>query len=283
MATIIVTDTGSDLLPAEAKRYGIELVPLWLLFGNERFRDGFDIDRETFFRRLKAEKELPKTEPATAAEFDGVFKRLVGAGNDVVVLPLSSALSKTYENACTAASPYAGKVHVVDTKAGSGLLMLISIYAAELAAGGVSAVEVAVRSQRGRLRGQAYFVMPDVTFLGRTGRLPKAVVALGSMLNVSLILRMTETGEVGPAGQTRNFEKCQEMMVDIVMRNLGDAQKPRFSVTHAHAPEAAAALLARLKGKLPPGSPEPIMTEAAGTISANLGAGALGVCAIVPS
>ena len=54
MATVIVTDSGSDLPRDEAQRLGIEIVPVWIIFGEERFRDGIDIDRATFFSRMKA-------------------------------------------------------------------------------------------------------------------------------------------------------------------------------------------------------------------------------------
>jgi fatty acid-binding protein DegV len=49
MATTIVTDSGCDLSRSEADALGIEIVPVWILFGEERYRDGIDIDRKTFF------------------------------------------------------------------------------------------------------------------------------------------------------------------------------------------------------------------------------------------
>lgn len=281
MATVVVTDTSSDISPAEARKHGIELVPLYVLMNSQKLRDGFDIDAPTFFSRMAAEKELPKTEPASVDDFASVFSRLTSSGNDVVCSVLSKALSETYNNASQAAAKFPGKVHVLDTKAGSGLLMLMTLYAAELAAGGMSAPEIVTRVDRVKLKGQAYFVMSDVTFLGRTGRLPKAVVALGSMLNVSLILRLDENGGIAPAGQTRNFEKSQEMMVDVVIRHLGDGARPRSAVQHANSPEAAKKLIDLLVRKLPAGSPAPILANIGATTSANLGPGTLGVTAIV--
>ena len=281
MATVVVTDTSSDITPTEARRLGIELIPLYVHMGGQKLRDGYDIDAATFFSRMAADKELPKSEPASVDDFVAVFTRLTGAGNDVVCSVVSKALSETYNNASKAAEKFPGKVFVLDTKAGSGLLMLMTMYAAELAAAGATPAEIIAKVDRAKLKGQAYFVMSDVTFLGRTGRLPKAVVALGSMLNVSLILRLDENGGVAPAGQTRNFEKSQEMMVDVVIRHLGDGARPRCTVQHANAPEAAKVLYDLLVRKLPPGSPDPIMANIGATTSANLGPGTLGVTAIV--
>ncbi|MHB8462848.1 MAG: DegV family protein [Vulcanimicrobiaceae bacterium] len=281
MATVVVTDTSSDITPTEARRLGIELIPLYVHMGGKKLRDGYDIDAATFFARMAADKELPKSEPASVDDFVAVFTRLTSAGNDVVCSLVSKALSETYNNASKAAEKFPGKVFVLDTKAGSGLLMLMTMYAAELAAAGAKPAEIIAKVDRTKLKGQAYFVMSDVTFLGRTGRLPKAVVALGSMLNVSLILRLDENGGVAPAGQTRNFEKSQEMMVDVVIRHLGDGARPRCAVQHANAPEAAKALHDLLVRKLPSGSPDPIMATIGATTSANLGPGTLGVTAIV--
>ena len=55
MPTTIITDSGSDISRSEGQRLGIEIIPVWIIFGEERFKDGIDIDRETFFARMKAE------------------------------------------------------------------------------------------------------------------------------------------------------------------------------------------------------------------------------------
>ena len=130
--TVIVTDSGSDLTQDEAHRLGIELVPVWIIFGEERFRDGIDIDRATFFARM-AKGENPRTEPATPEQFRETFAKIVGAGNEAVLITLASQISKSFDIASEVAKEFGGKVAVVNSRGASGLETLLAMYALELA------------------------------------------------------------------------------------------------------------------------------------------------------
>src|SRR6185312_12192340 len=104
MAVAVVTDSAADMSAAQAREYGVEVVPLWVIFGNERLRDGIDISRDAFYRRFAESKELPHSEPLDAGGFETIFRRHVDAGRDVVAPIVGSKLSKTYENAAAAAA-----------------------------------------------------------------------------------------------------------------------------------------------------------------------------------
>ncbi len=280
MATVIVTDSGCDLTPEEAARYGIEVIPVSILFGAERLRDGIDIDRATFHRRV-ANGEHATTEPAPVEEYEQAFRRIALAGNDAVVISLSSAISKAYENALAAARTV-GNVHVIDSHGASGIESLLAMYAVELAKSGSSAAEIVDKLDVRKLKGCAYFAVPDMTQLGKSGRLPKAVVALGSMLNVSLVLRMTEAGSIAPAGQSRNFDKTRELMVDAVVRSIAHAPSARIAIAHVQDPDSAELLRKSIESKLGHAPIQEFVHESTLTIAAHLGPGAVGVFAIVP-
>ncbi|MDP9110269.1 MAG: DegV family protein, partial [Candidatus Eremiobacteraeota bacterium] len=142
MAVVVLTDSGCDLTREEANRIGIEIVPVYLVFGNAKLRDGIDIDRATFYRRLKA-GETAKTEPPSADDFTSAFLKNVGAGNDVVCITLSSQFSQSYANATAAAAAFPDRVHLVDSRSACGMQVLLARYAADLAKTGVSAAEIA--------------------------------------------------------------------------------------------------------------------------------------------
>src|SRR5271165_5280543 len=98
MSVKIFTDSGCDFNREEAGKLGIEIIPVYIIFGQERLRDGVDIDRATFYRRTNA-GEVATTEPATVDDYKSAYARAVNAGNDVVLISLSAQISKTYENA----------------------------------------------------------------------------------------------------------------------------------------------------------------------------------------
>jgi DegV family protein with EDD domain len=280
MSTIVITDSGCDLTRAEAARAGIEIVPVYIIFGEQRLKDGVDIDRATFFRRMAA-GEHPKTEPATQADYEAMFRKVTAGGNDAVMISLSSQISKSYENAAAAARGL-GRVHVVDSRGASGMESLLSLYAVELAKSGMDAAQIAAKLDMHKLKYAAYFAVPEMTSLGRSGRLPKAVVALGSMLNVSLVLKMNEAGAIAPAGQSRNFEKTRELMVDAVVRTIEHSPRARVAISHVQDPAGAELLRQSIEAKLGHPPAQELVNESTLTIAAHMGPGALGVFAILP-
>ncbi|HUN30071.1 MAG TPA: DegV family protein [Alphaproteobacteria bacterium] len=281
MPTTIVTDSGNDLSRSEAERLGIEIVPVWILFGEERFRDGIDIDRATFFRRFKA-GEIPKTAPATQEEFRETFARVVSTGNDAVMISLSSQISESFERASAAAKEFGDKVHVVDSRGASGLEALLAVYGHELAQSGASAAEIAKKVDPRGLKYSVHFAVPDLSTLGRSGRLPKAVVALGSMLNVSLVLKMNEQGVIGPAGQSFSFDKTVDIMVDAVVRGIDRSPKARIAFGHIESPQILESARKSLEEKLGHPPAQELIHEGSLTVAAHMGPGAIGIFAIVP-
>ncbi|HEY5341792.1 MAG TPA: DegV family protein [Candidatus Aquilonibacter sp.] len=281
MGVTVITDSGSDFANGEPGKYGIEIVPIWIIFGDSRLRDGIDIDRETFFARMAA-GELPTTQPPSQAQFAEVFGRAVNAGNDVVMVTLSSQISECFANATQAASAFGGRVHVVDSRGASGLETLLALYAVELAKAGTPASEIARRLSPGVLKSASFFAVPDLSVLGRSGRLPKAVVALGSMLNVSLVLKMNDQGAIGPAGQSFSFDKTCEIMVEAVVRAVEHSPNARIAFGHVQAAATVAKLSKLMAEKLGHPPVVEISHEAPLTIASHMGTGAIGIFAIVP-
>jgi DegV family protein with EDD domain len=275
----LVLDSTADISPDKGRALGVEVVPILVVIGEQRLRDGIDIDRATLYRRMETVKELPGTEPPTAQAFAAAFKRQVDAGNDVVAMTVAAKLSGTYANACEAAKPFGSKVRVVDSKCASALFGLLAMESIAAARAGGDVEDVVAAGDRARLRGQAFFAIPDVSFLGRTGRLPKPVVALGGLMGVSLVLRVGDDGTIGMAGQSRSFERSQEIIVDQVVRALGDDKKLKITIAHAHAPVVAATLETLLRSRLR-AQAEIATAEVGTTIVVNIGPGAVGICAI---
>ncbi len=279
MPVSLVLDSTADITLDEGRALGVEIVPIWVVLGEQRLRDGVDIDRAALYRRLATVKELPTTEPPTVQQFADVFKRQVDAGNDVVAMTVAAKLSGTYANACEAAAPFGAKVRVVDSKCASALFRLVAMEAVGVIQAGGDQAAVATAGDRARLRGQAFFAIPDVAFLGRTGRLPKPLVALGGLMGVSLVLRVGDDGTIGLAGQSRSFERSQEIIVDQVLRALGEDKKLKITIAHAQASDGAKATEVLLRSRLR-AQAEISTAEVGTTIAVNIGPGAIGICAI---
>jgi DegV family protein with EDD domain len=281
LATVIFTDSGSDCSRSEAQGAGIHMVPIWINFGSERFRDGIDIDRAKFFNRIRA-GEQPHTDPPSAEEWKAAFAPIVDAGNEIVCVTIAAQMSKSYEGALAAAKDFGGKVHVVDSLGAGPEELLITYYAKELAENGASAADVAQKCAPRALKASTFFAVPNLTQLGKSGRLPKAVVSLGSMLNVSLVLKINELGAVAPAGQAFSFDKAIELMVDACVRAIGHASNARVAFSNVESPDMIEATRAAFEKKLGHPPMHEFVRETTLTLASHTGIGALGISAIVP-
>ncbi len=281
MAVTIVTDSGCDLTRGDAAGYGIEIVPVYVTFGSQRLRDGVDIDRAEFSRRIES-GETPKTEPAGVDDFRAAFNRIVSKGNDVVAVTLSSQMSESFERATAAAASFGSRVRVVDSRGASGLESLLAIYAAERAKAGDGADAIGEKLSHDSMKTAAYFAVPDLSALGASGRLPKAVVALGSMLNVSLVLKINDRGAIAPAGQSRSYDKTRELMVEALVRTIEHSPSAWVAVSHAGDPDTARSMSEMIATKLGRAPVRVFIEETSLTIAANLGNRGVGIFAIVP-
>lgn len=280
MGTVIVTDSAADISPAQAREFGIDVVPLWVIFGDERLRDGVDLTRAAFYQRFATVKDLPRSEPLDEAGFAAVFAKHVEAGHECVVPIVSSKLSKTYENAKAASGKFGDKIHVLDSETLSGGQFLQALVGAEMARAGAGAKDIVAALERARATQHGYQIMPTLEYLGRSGRLNKAIVALGTVLKVNPILQV-KNGIVETAGQTRTYDKAKELVIDIASRNVTDPSKTRFAVGHTNEPQLADEIAAALRAKLGIPAKTFLIYEVGPTVAVNVGIGAIAIFSIV--
>jgi DegV family protein with EDD domain len=230
----VVTDSTSDILPDEAERLGIDVVPLTVRFGDEQFRDGIDLGPDAFYRRLPITQVQPSTSQPTPEQFAEVYRRHVSAGDSVVSIHISAKLSGTLQSASLAAQQFpAGAVRVVDSMTVSaGMQFLVRGAIRDIARNGtVDVVEQRVISRRGRVR--VYVLLDTLTYLQRGGRIGRAQSFLGGILNVKPLLRVRD-GEVHPEARVRSRQQGIAKLVAIAA-----AQGPLegLAAFHCGAPE----------------------------------------------
>jgi DegV family protein with EDD domain len=230
----VVTDSTSDILPDEAERLGIDVVPLTVRFGDEQFRDGIDLGPDAFYRRLPGTQVQPSTSQPTPEQFAEVYRRHVGAGDSVVSIHISAKLSGTLQSASLAAQQFpAGSVRVVDSMTVSaGMQFLVRGALRDIARTGTAdVVEQRVISRRARVR--VYVLLDTLTYLQRGGRIGRAQSFLGGILNVKPLLRVRD-GEVHPEARVRSRQQGIAKLVAIAA-----AQGPLegLAAFHCGAPE----------------------------------------------
>jgi DegV family protein with EDD domain len=230
----IVTDSTSDILPDEAERLGIDVVPLTVRFGDEQFRDGVDLSPDQFYRRLPTTPAQPSTSQPTPEQFADVYRRHVDAGDSVVSIHISSKLSGTLQSASLGAQDLPpGSVRVIDsTTVSAGMQFLVRAALADIAEG-CDAAEVERRVTDRRDRVGVYVLLDTLTYLQRGGRIGRAQSLLGGILNVKPLLCVRD-GEVHPQSRVRSRKQGIEAIIELARSKRPLASLAAF---HCGAPE----------------------------------------------
>ena len=208
MAVRIITDSGIDL-PGEVDPR-VTVVPLGITFGTTTYADGVDLTNDRFYELLIESDELPKTSQATPFSYQQIFEDVRAAGDEAVVITLSSKLSGTYQSAVTAAADYP-EVRVVDSKNVTIGQSLLVLYALRLLDEGRSAAEVADELTAAADRVCLLALLDTLEYLKRGGRIPKSVGTIGELLSIKPVVGV-EDGEVVMLGKARGSKNGRNQL-----------------------------------------------------------------------
>jgi fatty acid kinase fatty acid binding subunit len=216
----IVTDSASDLPPDVAATQGIVVVPLLVSFGAQTYRAGIDLTTDEFWVRMTAPAApFPTTAAASPGTFKEAFEAAFARGADAVVcIDVSGDLSGTLKAAQVARGLLPDReIHVVDSRTASMGVGLLAQIAAELAAEGVSAAEIARVVEEREADVDLYVALDTLEYLKRGGRISGARAAVGTMLSVKPIVTVAD-GVVDNADRVRTRVKARERVLDLLTR-----------------------------------------------------------------
>ncbi len=222
----IVVDTACDMLPEEAEKFGIVLIPLTVRFGNEEFYDGYTLSREEFYNRLIESDEIPKTSQITPSRYEECFAGEIEKGNDVVCLTLSSNLSGSYQSAMLAAQEFEGKVFVVDTLQVCGTQYLLAQRAVQMRDEGMSASDIAEAIEKEKDEPKIVALFDTLEYLKLGGRISSAAATLGNILSIKPVISIVN-GLVEVIGKARGSKTCNNHLISFIQEHGGiDWSKP---------------------------------------------------------
>lgn len=239
----VVTDSCSDIPPKQAAVLGITVVPLTVRFGDDEYRDGVDIDPETFYVKLAESTRNPTTSQPSPADFSAVYQRLLADPADSVVsIHISQKLSGTMQSATLAAADFNDRVRVIDSESASSSIASLACAAKRAVDSGKTVDEVVTDLAAMRPRQGMYALIGTLEYLVRGGRAGRAQGLIGGVLHIKPMITVTD-GEVAPAGRVRGTSAGIDLMLSKVAA-LGDLEE--VTVMHASAPDMAETVRARL-------------------------------------
>ena len=241
----VVTDSTADLPDDWRDRYGIEVVPLKVVFGSETFRDRVDMTDDEFFQRLAASTKPPTTSAPSPGDFAEAYSGLANHYDACISIHIGSQLSATAEAARIGAQHVDGfPVTVIDSETVTMPIAFLCRIAAEGAT--IDEAAAAVRQRIPRCRILA--LLDTLRYLEMGGRIGRAQAAIGTLLDVKPILQVVEHAEIKPVDRVRTRSRAIPRMVELFRADL---PVECVAVMHAQAPDEAATVAAALREQLP--------------------------------
>lgn len=222
MPVHIITDSGSDITGALSPH--LTVLPLSIAFGTTTYADGVDLTHERFYQLLAERDELPTTGQVTPYAFSQALEQVRAAGDEAVIVTLSSKLSGTYRSAVSAAADFPGAQVVDSLNATVGERILVE-RALTLVDEGLSAAEIAAQLEQERSHVCLVALLDTLEYLRRGGRIPKSVGAIGELLSVKPVIGVVD-GEVVMLGKARGSKNGRNLLHQEVERSAIDFAMP---------------------------------------------------------
>jgi DegV family protein with EDD domain len=273
-AVKIVTDSIADI-PAEMLRdLDIEVVPMYIHFGDETYRAGTDIDNEAFYRLIGEHEVAPTTSAPPTIVFEQTFRRLARTHDSIISIHVSGHLSTTFKAAAQAREklpPSLARIDVVDTHSASLGLGLTVIAAARMAQMGASHHEILREVQHRVQHTHTIFFVDTIDYLDRSGRMSLPQSMITSMSRIKPIL-LLDQGHVVLYERTRTRAKAIDGLFTFV-EDFPHAEE--IAVVYSTTPEDVEKVLDKVSVLFPR---EGVLIGQYGpSIGVHLGPGAMGI------
>lgn len=275
MGTVkIVTDSAADIPPALLHDLDIEVVPMYINFGDEIYRDGPDVDNEQFHRLLNNSPEPPTTTAPPTIVFEQTYRRLVHTHDAIISIHVSGHLSTAFKAAAQAREklpPSLARIEVVDTHSASLGVGLTVIAAARMAKDGTPVDQILREVQHRVQHTHVVFFVDTIEYLDRSNRmsLPPGMIMSLSRIKPLLLL---DQGHIVLYERTRTRAKAIDGLFTFVEDFPHAAE---IAVVYSTTPEDVEKVLDKV-GLLFPRD-KVLVGEYGPSVGVHLGPGAMGI------
>lgn len=281
MRKVAVITDSTCCLPSElVEKYDICLVPLFIVYKDESYRDGVDISPGEVYKIMRRRKDLPTTSTPSAGDFLEAYRRLSQGAESILCITLTSLQSKTFEAAAIAQEKAKEiipdtAIEVVDSRAVAGALGFVVLEAARVASQGAELPQVADAARSMISRVSLLAMVDTLYYLARTGRVARAAAWAGAALNIKPVLEhSTSIGETTGVARPRTKAKAVKLMLELMAERVGNSTV-HVIVHHADELEEGEKLKAEIGSRF--SCAELYLTEFTPVMGVHAGPGILGM------
>ena len=272
---VIISDSTCDLSKKLIDENDVKIIPLYINFDEEVYKDGEEITSDKLYELVKEKKKMPKTSACSVGDFINVFKKYLEEGYEVFYTGIGSKLSSTYANAMLAKEDLdTDKIQLSDSgnlSTGIGLLIL---KACKFAKEGKNAKQIKEEIDALVPKVRSKFVVESLEYLHKGGRCSGVARFFGTMARLKPVI-IVENGKLDVLAKPIGKRKGLKVMLDDIIANKENIHNDCVMVTHTYAEEDAAYLKEVLATEVPDAHVEE--TTAGCVISSHCGKGTIGI------
>lgn len=221
MKVAIMTDENSGMLKADAERLGVFIMPMPFFVNGELTYESESFTKKDFYARLAEGADVSTSQPSPGDVMDMWDSILEKGYDEIVYIPMSSALSESCNSAKVFAEEYEGKIHVVDNHRISITMEQSVVDAVNYAAEGMTGAGIKERLEKEAYEATIYITVEDLNYLKRGGRVTAAAAAIGNILNLKPVLTIPGT-KLDVYAKERGMKKARRTMIDAMKKDIAD-------------------------------------------------------------
>ena len=226
-----MVDSGSDYDVNEAKEKGIAFVPLSITFDNDTYKDGIEISRSEFYKRMREEDIFPKTAQPSPQDFIDIFEKIKADGDELICILLSSGLSGLIQSATLAKNMVEyDKIHIVDSLSATFVIKVLVDYGIQLRDSGKTAEEIVAAIKEIQPKVRMYAVLDTLDNLYKGGRLSKIEAGIGTIAKIKPLIYFTEDGKVGIKAKSIGKKKALNDIMKLISNDTINTDFPVYSI-----------------------------------------------------
>lgn len=246
-------------------------------FGEEHYVDGIDIKADEFYLKLNETGIIPSTSAPTVGEAMTLIEKLIDEGyTDVIMYSISYQLSSIGQMVANLQSEYPNiNIHVVDTKAAAYMQGFLAMDAKRMVDEGRTVREILDRSYYLIDNSHAYFIVDDLSYLVKNGRLSGAQGFLGGLLKIKPVLELNKEGKIVSKEKIKTHRKAVERALSLFLDEIGGHKNLKVLVFHTQREDDANQIIEHLKAQLGENTDIELHTVTP-AVGAHIGCGILG-------
>lgn len=251
----IITDAGADLTLEQQNEFDIAVLPLRIFADGKEYLAGVDTFSDEFYALLETLNDFPKTSQPTTGEIYDLMKKYVDEGKEVLFITLSSKASGLNNNANLAKNMLLEEnpnavIEIYDSYRYSFAYGMAVIEAAKLAAEGKSIDEIKSAIEELMDSYIVYFIPNTLEYLEKGGRINKASLVFGNMLDIVPVLSLVD-GMVSAVGKVRGRKKIAKKIFDYAIEHHPNQENTTFYIPNGNLDAEVAEITERINEKFP--------------------------------